>query len=165
MREKFDRCGESIELDNGEHVSPCSLEKGHSGDHEGWCLGSRFVWRTMSGQCAECGGECGECSCMKNDEAEKAAEKHGTLYYFDKDGNPKEGGLNVQKSASFLAGVEWERKRKGELVWLDPAEVSDPLNRMLKHRRVFKDNDGSPTSEAYEPYYLVSADANKKVPK
>jgi hypothetical protein len=37
-------CGAKFELDNGEQVSPCHLECGHDGHHQGFVLGSRCVW-------------------------------------------------------------------------------------------------------------------------
>jgi hypothetical protein len=37
-----------MELDNGETVTPCCKPKDHEGPHEGWCLGSRFVWEDDS---------------------------------------------------------------------------------------------------------------------
>ena len=37
-------CMATFELANGEHVSPCRLEKGHDGSHMGSVLGSRFRW-------------------------------------------------------------------------------------------------------------------------
>ena len=30
----------------GEYVSPCRLPKGHSGHHEGSCLGSTAIWKS-----------------------------------------------------------------------------------------------------------------------
>jgi hypothetical protein len=38
------KCGATIEILNGEYVSPCHLAAGHDGTHEGFCLGSRAVW-------------------------------------------------------------------------------------------------------------------------
>lgn len=35
------RCGDKIEIPNGETVTACHLDKGHKGAHQGWCLGSR----------------------------------------------------------------------------------------------------------------------------
>jgi hypothetical protein len=40
------KCGATITLMNGEHVTPCHKDEGHVGDHEGYCLGSRGVWRS-----------------------------------------------------------------------------------------------------------------------
>jgi hypothetical protein len=37
-------CGATFEPANGGHVSPCHLPKGHDGQCEGWCLGSRCRW-------------------------------------------------------------------------------------------------------------------------
>lgn len=41
-------CGATTETDSGEYVSPCRKPKGHSGEHEGSCLGSRAVWTDES---------------------------------------------------------------------------------------------------------------------
>jgi len=38
------RCGATIEIENGETVTPCNKPKGHPGEHRGWCLGSVAVW-------------------------------------------------------------------------------------------------------------------------
>lgn len=38
------KCKAIIELMNGESVTPCHKERGHEGQHEGYCLGSRAVW-------------------------------------------------------------------------------------------------------------------------
>jgi len=38
------RCYATFELGNQETVTPCHLQRGHEGDHEGWCLGSRAHW-------------------------------------------------------------------------------------------------------------------------
>lgn len=37
-------CLAVITIPNGERVSACHLDEGHTGTHEGWCLGSRAVW-------------------------------------------------------------------------------------------------------------------------
>jgi len=44
MMDRPKTCGATIELDNGESVTPCHKAVGHDGDHEGYCLGSRAVW-------------------------------------------------------------------------------------------------------------------------
>lgn len=38
------RCYATFELANQETVTPCHLQLGHEGDHEGWCLGSKANW-------------------------------------------------------------------------------------------------------------------------
>ena len=38
------RCYATFELANQETVTPCHLQRGHEGDHEGWCLGSKAHW-------------------------------------------------------------------------------------------------------------------------
>jgi hypothetical protein len=38
------KCGFTFAPANGEYVSPCHLRKGHEGQHEGRCLGSRATW-------------------------------------------------------------------------------------------------------------------------
>jgi hypothetical protein len=38
------RCYATFELANQETVTPCHLQHGHEGDHEGWCLGSKAHW-------------------------------------------------------------------------------------------------------------------------
>ena len=38
------RCYATFELANQETVTPCHLQRGHQGDHEGWCLGSKAHW-------------------------------------------------------------------------------------------------------------------------
>lgn len=38
---------------------------------------------------------------------EEAAREHGTLYYFDKDGNRKEAGTDPKKEKAFLEGILW----------------------------------------------------------
>lgn len=42
--QKVSRCGATFEIANGETVTPCHLNEGHERSHEGWCLGSRFLW-------------------------------------------------------------------------------------------------------------------------
>ena len=37
-------CGKNYEIANGEHVSSCHKEKEHSGNCEGYCLGSKYSW-------------------------------------------------------------------------------------------------------------------------
>jgi hypothetical protein len=37
-------CGYRYELANGETVTPCHLPAGHTGHHEGYCLGSKATW-------------------------------------------------------------------------------------------------------------------------
>lgn len=38
------KCGATFTPMNGETVTACHKPKGHEGDHEGYCLGSRCVW-------------------------------------------------------------------------------------------------------------------------
>lgn len=37
-------CGYRFELANGETVTPCHLPAGHTGQHEGYCLGTKATW-------------------------------------------------------------------------------------------------------------------------
>jgi hypothetical protein len=39
-----EECEHRISIASGETVTPCHKPKGHSGDHEGYCLGSRATW-------------------------------------------------------------------------------------------------------------------------
>ena len=41
---KVTKCRAKFEIANGEFVSPCHLDLGHIGAHEGWCLGSKCHW-------------------------------------------------------------------------------------------------------------------------
>ncbi len=54
---------------------------------------------------------------MSTKTAEEAAREHGTLYYFDSEGNRKDGGLHPIKEQSFLAGVQWAQERE-RVMWL-----------------------------------------------
>lgn len=47
------RCNFRFELMNGETVTPCHKERGHLGEHEGYCLGSRAVWESSEPVCSE----------------------------------------------------------------------------------------------------------------
>jgi len=38
------RCGATFDLANGEFVTPCHLDHGHSGKHQGFVLGSGCQW-------------------------------------------------------------------------------------------------------------------------
>ena len=71
----------------------------------------------MSGEC-KCGGECGECWCVKSDEAEKAAEDwlgdREVLVNFPYSREGVCQAVTTEQKAGFLAGVEWERKRREE---------------------------------------------------
>jgi hypothetical protein len=42
--EKYEECDARTTTESGEHVTPCHKQKGHTGEHEGYCLGSRAVW-------------------------------------------------------------------------------------------------------------------------
>ncbi len=42
--ERYEECGARTTTESGEHVSECHKQKGHTGSHEGYCLGSRAVW-------------------------------------------------------------------------------------------------------------------------
>jgi len=47
MTTPTDPCLATTEIESGEPVSPCHKPRGHQGNHEGWCLGSRCRWSDL----------------------------------------------------------------------------------------------------------------------